>query len=348
MRENGKSFAVKEEIINYVASGKKFAYVRRTKSYLSRAKVSQTFDDVEQICLEKLNSRIYYHAERGFYIIDENGKEKNVGYAFNIEENMKYKGTPWVGIRIIMFDEFMDYTYFNDEKTRYINLLSTITRDANTKGEKCVIYLLANTITKYCPYLELYGFNINKMRPGEFAEVSHLNGVRATLEYTKIKVSIDGVQPNNPYVGFDDNETVKMILYGEWETRKYDTKFIDDIGWNCSNRHLIPLYVTANGYIFELSIKVDGVPVAFVRKLNTQQGKVRKGIKYNLTLDKSVILTNNKIVPMLCCANKLIDEGTRKIMTMFDLCVQTGRILFDNLHTGTDFMQAYENIKRRG
>lgn len=345
MRSNGKTFSVKELIIDRIANGEKFIYIRREKQHITRAKMEILFDDIKHYAKEKIGSEIYYHAEKGFYILNEEMEQVVVGTALCVQKSFDYKGIPFTNVSTILFDEFMDYSYYNDEISKFIHLLSTITRDSVNKNTGCEVYLLANTIGKWNPYLDLYKFDMRKMKQGQFAIVTHQNGVNAILEYCKTKIQIEGVQPSNPYVGFDDNETVNMVLFGDWECKEFEVKEIDGIGWSVKNRTLVPAYVTFGKCVYELSLKTSGIPIAFCRKINTQNGIVNKRIKYNLSADNSLMLFNgNGCVPKLNKINDFIDEDTKIGIETVLKCAQCGRIIFDTMLTGTEFMQAVTNL----
>ena len=345
-RSNGKSYSVKKDIVNMIADEDgMFIYMRRERKHITRAKLTTLFDDMKDICIEKLGSLIYYDAEKGFYIKTEECKMKIVGKAVCVQDSLQYKGVIYTDVRIIMFDEFMDYEYFQDETTRYVQLLSTITRDAVVRNYTCRLHLIANTITKYNPYLSLYKFDMSKMKKGTFATVHHQNGVTAVLEYCDTMVDVDGTIPKNRFVGFDNNETVMMIMHGDWETKSCEVKSIDGVGWECKNRKIIPAYITSNKKVYELSLTTDKYPIAFVRELNTQNGKVRKEIRYNICYDRGSTLVNKHgIVPSFKIVNDFIDDGTLELFKVFKRCYECGRIIYSNSLTGTEFMLNFKNI----
>ena len=87
-------------------------------------------------------------------------------------------------------------------------------------------------------------------------------------------------------------------------------------------------------------------PVAFVRKINTQKGLVRQDIKYNLSVDGSVVLTNkNGYVPIYFKINGLVDEQTRKYWEIFKMCFDAKRVIFDNMESGSDFNKVLRGFK---
>ena len=341
-RSNGKTYSVKEYILEGIKQGKKFLYLRRTHAYITRRRMLKVFDDINDRALDELNSYIYYSTEQGFYINTDYGT-KSVGYCTSIEDYMKEKGIAFDDISIVLFDEFIDNGYMRDEIKMFLNMMSTVARERTD----LTVFMLGNTISKYCPYFDLFGIDIHKVKQGYIHKVDHKNGVTVVLEYCKNKVQELGKLKKNKYVGFDDNEDVKMILYGEWEYKETNIKNVDGIGWN-SYRMQIPLYITALRQVYELSLNLkDGVlPIAFVRKVNTQDGKVKKTILYNLSYDKTVLLNSKKgVVPIVSRLTNLMDDNTLEMMRIFSECFNCSRIVFDTYQTGTEFSKAYTEIR---
>jgi hypothetical protein len=76
---------------------------------------------------------------------------------------MKYKGLSYPKIKLLFFDEFMDTDgYMDGETSRFLNIISTIRR--MRKDFECV--MVANTITEYCPYFELFKIDLRKIKQG--------------------------------------------------------------------------------------------------------------------------------------------------------------------------------------
>ena len=258
---------------------------------------------------------------------------------------MSEKGVSFEKVTTILFDEFVDLDYFDNEIERFLNIISTVTRNR----ENIEIFMCGNTISKGCPYFEMFGIDINKIKRGMTYRITHDMGVSVALYYTKTKVSAIGeTHKNHKYLGFDNNESVRMILYGDWESKKVETKSIDGFGWN-SDRILIPCYISAVKQTYELSLlnyNKCKIPILFVRKPNTQEGRVSSKIKYNISSDMSLSLVNkNGIVPTLSRVNTFIDEGTRKMIEIAFECINCGRVIFTDNLTGTEFLQIFDLIR---
>ena len=339
-RTNGKTYSVKDRIITKIEEGGEFVYLRRLHKYIVRKKMYKVFDDIQDRAEKRLNSKIFYSTEQGFFI-DNDDEIKSVGYVTSLEDGMTEKGISFHNLKIILFDEFIDESYSDIEIDRFLNIISTICRER----EDVEIYMLGNTISRFCPYFDLFGIDIKKIKQGNIYRFKHTNGVTCTLEYCRNKVQEIGKDKTNKYTGFDNNKTVDMIMYGDWEYKDTNIKSIDGIGWN-SPRTLVPAYVTALGLSYEISIHHSKFPICFVRKPNTQNGLVKERIKYNLSYDNSVLLNSKKgVVPRFSRVSKFIDEGTREQFEILNECIRTSRIVFDTYESGTEFLKAYEKIK---
>lgn len=338
-RSNGKTYSVKKRIIEKAKEGGEFVYLRRLHRYIVRKKMFKVFDDIQDIALKELDSKMFYSTEQGFFI-DNETEIKSIGYVTSLEDGMSEKGVSFHNVKTILFDEFIDESYSDIEIERFLNLISTICRER----DDVEIFMLGNTVSRYCPYFDLFGIDIKKVKQGNIYRYSHLNGVTCSLEYCKNKVQQIGKNKTNKYTGFDNNKTVDMIMYGDWEYAETNTKSVDGIGWS-SNRQLIPAYVTALGLCYEMSIYSSKHPIAFVRKPNTQNGLVKERIKYNLSYDNSVLLNSKSgVVPRFSKVSKFFDESTIEQLEILNECIKCSRIVFDTYETGTEFLKAYEKI----
>lgn len=344
-REDGKSYGVKEEIIEETIAlkNKKFMYIRRTHQQIVRKNMIKVFDDIQHLAVSKLGSKIYFDSQQSFYIIDENGERKQVGYHTSLQDAMLVKSIPVVDVDIILFDEFIDYSYFDNEISMFLHTISTICRPPN---ENVKIYMLGNTIAKDCPYFKLLGFDPNKINQGEPYFIQHALGVSAVIYHTPTKVpDLITKKKKNKYIGFDDNESVNMIMFGEWEYQHCITKQIDDVTWNCY-RHLIPFYFTALSQVYEFTIYTDSaIPILFIRKVNTQLGKVSTKILFNFTYDRSVtLISKNGIVPSITRMNDLLPNHIIEKWTTIKKCIEAGRVIFDTIETGGEFLNLLPKI----
>lgn len=328
-------------MIKSVANGRQFMYVRRRHRMITKRKMRKLFEDIEDMCLEYLNSYIYYNGQGEFYI-EKNGERFTVGYCTCIEDAYVDKGIPFNKVEIVLFDEFIDYEYMKDELPMFRHTIANIVRDEDTQGVKVI--MLGNTVSKYCPYFEYFGFNINKIKQGEIAVIRAKNGGTAALEYTKSRVLEADGKKKSKYFGFDGANS-DMILHGAWEYNSCNTKDVDGVSWN-AKRKRINAYVTGLENVYEMSYTSGKNPIAFVRSPNTQNGIVSKDIKYNISFDNSLILLHHdgKIVPKYRKLSRYIDEKTLAEFELIHECLSCGRIVYQNEQICTEFEKAFEGI----
>jgi len=347
-RSNGKTYAMKKIIIDRLAENKdfQFGYCRRLHSYIVRDKLVNLFDDIEDYCVERLGSPITFNTKNGFYLVNDKEK-KTIGHAFCVEDSMKYKGLSYPKIKLLFFDEFMDTDgYMDGETSRFLNIISTIRR--MRKDFECV--MVANTITEYCPYFELFKIDLRKIKQGHITYGEHLKGVKFAIEWCRYLDFNYGTmnQGKDDFFGFDDNNETSMIMNGTWETENLLTNEIDDVKWNYKDRRLIPIYFTGFNKVFEISYTGGKkYPVVFFRRVNTQDGKVNENIKFNVALDDVVLTNKNGIVPRFATLSPLMGDGILEIMSMFDECLKCGRYLTTNPLEGTEFLTIYREIMKR-
>lgn len=342
-RSNGKTYSVKELVYRkYIETGKKFMYVRKRQDSIPRTKMKKLFADVnEDIIFPEIGETIQYSTESGFYIEDENGDRQIVGYATSIENFESLKGIPFNDITTIFYDEFIERRGdIEGEFDKFLNLVSTIVR----KRDDVEIYMCANTITKFSIYFEEFGIDIKKLKRGNCYYLKHENGAEIAIEFCDSLNIVKGKKQKNRYYGFDNSSASKMILYGEWEYDVVNISNVDGIGWE-SMRYLVPCYVTALGECYEMSIYKSKNPILFVRKPNTQNGFVRKEIRYNFSIDNSIILTTvNGVVPMYGRCNELVSDDVRECMKVVAMCLEAKRVVFDSLATGSDFTRVVGEV----
>lgn len=340
-RKNGKTYAAKEEIIKSVKNGRQFMYVRRRHRMITKRKMKKLFDDIEEMCVDYLGSLIYYNGQGEFYILHE-GERITVGFCTCIEDAYVDKGIPYNKVEFVLFDEFIDYEYMKDEIPMFRHTIANIVRDEEKQGVK--IIMLGNTVSKYCPYFEYFGFNINKIKQGEIAVIRATNGGTAALEYTKSRVLEADGKKKSKYFGFDGANS-DMILHGAWEYNSCNTREVDGIGWS-TRRKRIEAYVTGLENVYEMSYTSGKNPVAFIRSPNTQNGRVAKEIKYNLSFDNSLTLVQHdgKIVPKYRKLSPYIDEKIRLELKIIYECYLCGRIVYQSEQICTEFQKAFEGI----
>lgn len=227
-RSNGKTYASLEYgLAQYIKTGGQLAYVRRWKEDITGKRASTIFDSIiENGVVSKLTkdefTGIHYWAGK-YYLCnyDEYGKpiynDTNcLGYVFALSDGEHNKSLSYPNIDTIIFDEFLTkHTYLQDEFVLFMNTVSTIVRQRTTVK----IFMLGNTVNKYCPYFTEMGLNhILEMEQGTIDIYKYGSSkLTVAVEYC---ASTQSTKPNNFYFAFN-NPKLEMITGGAWEMNIY-------------------------------------------------------------------------------------------------------------------------------
>ena len=303
-----------------------------------RKKVNELFDDDID----------FSHRKGGFYLVKTG---ELIGRVLSIQSGHLKKSVPMEKVMTILFDEFITSTYYiDDEVTYFFNILSSIIRHrTNVK-----VFLCGNTLRSIytCPYFEAFGIDRRKLKQGYISVIKHQAGAKIAVEWCPTLVTEEKTTSSNIYFGLDNDPTgtIQMITQGSFETYCYTTQEVDGMFWNVKDRLLVPLYVTGLNSVFELSYKTGetGFPVFFVRKINTQEGKVKKEIEYNLALDDMTLRHNDgQIVPRFQSIVPMMGDGMCRLLDDFHQCQRCGRVLYDDVHHATEFNEIMREIRDR-
>lgn len=226
-RSNGKTYATLEYILtDYIKSGVAGAYIRRWRDDIIGKRAETVFSAlVENGTLLKLTGGAYdniiYSKGKWHLAKYENETHKMKAdikpfcYAFSLSDVEHDKSTSYPDVRNIVFDEFLTRRYYlPDEFVIFMNVLSTIIRDK----ENVKIFMLGNTVNKYCPYFDEMGLtNINSQEQGTIDIYSFGNALKIAVEYCN---ETKGGKKSNKYFAFD-NPRLNMITSGKWELAIY-------------------------------------------------------------------------------------------------------------------------------
>lgn len=225
-RSNGKTTAVLGLILKmFCDSGFKNcgAYIRRYRDDLKGIEnvtngiVSLGW--VDKFSKGRYNSVRYWRQAWKLCRLNEKGELMETCpnpfmYAFDISTQERYKSLQFPLCNIICFDEFMTRQYYlKDEFILFQNLLSTIIRDNDTP----IIYMLANTVNKYCPYFEEMGLvNIKKQKKGTIDVYEYgKSNLKVAVEYC------EGISKKSDVYFAFNNPRLSMITTGDWEIDIY-------------------------------------------------------------------------------------------------------------------------------
>ncbi len=226
-RSNGKTYSVCRHIIeNYLDRGERAAYIRLYEESITPKNIQDLFDPHLSLIIEKSDGQwngIYYRAKQ-FYLCryDEEGNmiaKDPTSFCFtasiNTAENTK--GQDRGEVNIVVFDEFATRQgYLTNEFVLFCNLLSSIIRNR----DNTIIYMLANTVNRYCPYFKEMGLkDIEQMPQGEIYIYTYGNkDLTVAVEYCDPVKATEKVA--SKYFAFD-NPQLEMITEGKWELQFY-------------------------------------------------------------------------------------------------------------------------------
>lgn len=226
-RANGKTFAVvkKYAVEAYFKNGDRLALIRRYSEELTPKNIGNLVEPhlplIEKLSGGRFNS-IKYQA-REFWLVHRNEKgevddrsETSIIKCFSLNTWESAKGADNGFFATVLFDEFLTRKfYLPNEFICFQNLLSSILR--NRDGTK--IYMIANTVNKFCPYFAEMGLNnVEKMEQGTIDVYTYgSSDLKVAVEYcpdagTSKKVS--------KYFAFD-NPRLQMVINGKWEIDSY-------------------------------------------------------------------------------------------------------------------------------
>ena len=232
-RNIGKSYAVKERAIidAWNDDNKKFAYVRRwaedikamyCESYFAS---KETVAIIKKVTKNKANCITYHNGSFYFSLIDKEGVKKNIkkcGRAFCLSKAERYKSLEYTDTSTVIFEEFLtDESYLQEEPKKLDNILSTISRDNNTK-----CYMIANTISRVNPYISYWGLNgVLRQQQGTIeqykmltGEVDEKNNEEKFYNIVCQYCAEQDIEVGAKVVNKDANNS--MIKYGQWETKQ--------------------------------------------------------------------------------------------------------------------------------
>lgn len=229
-RSNGKTYSVLKTIIHdYFLGGKRSAYIRRYAEEITPKNIQLLFSQPSLISMIiSLSNGRYngtFYRANCFYMafIDDDGKvmEKDktpfcITRAINTWETSK--GQDVGEISLICYDEFMTRNgYLRDEFICFCNLLSSLIRD---REREVVVYMLANTVNKYCPYFEEMGLkDVDKMPQGSIRVYTYGDSdLKVAIEYCD---PVKATQKTASKFFAFNNPQLEMVKNGTWEFKNY-------------------------------------------------------------------------------------------------------------------------------
>lgn len=226
-RSNGKTYAtLKYALLQYVATGKEFAYLRRWADDVRGKRASQVFTAInENGEVAKATDgkwEVVNYLNGKFYLANYDSKLKKyinspspIGYTFALTAMEHDKSASYPNVDTIIFDEFLTRRYYlPDEFVLFMNTLSTIIRHR----DNVKIFMLGNTVNKYCPYFSEMGLSKVKNMAKDTIDVYKYGDSDLTVAVEYCGSSL--IKGSNKYFAFE-NPKLKMITGGEWEIDIY-------------------------------------------------------------------------------------------------------------------------------
>lgn len=278
-RSNGKTYSVLQKIvIDYAKEGNQAALLRRMQEDFIGKRGAGLFEPlIDNGEIERATNgawtSVYYYASRWFlckYEEDKKGNTERITdtqpfmYGFALSQMEHEKGTGYPNVKTIVFDEFITrMAYLRDEFVLFMNTLSTIIRSR----DDVTIFMLGNTVNKYCPYFDEMGLrHIKDMKQGEIDvyQLKHTSGkiLKVAVEYCK---PFEKGKKSDFYFAFD-NQKLEMITTGVWEI---------DIYPHCPYHYkpkniLFTYFIEFDRELLQCEIvQVDGVCFTFIHRKTT-------------------------------------------------------------------------------
>ena len=278
-RSNGKTYSVLQKIVtDYAKEGNQAALLRRMQEDFIGKRGAGLFEPlIDNGEIERATNgawtSVYYYASRWFlcrYEEDKKGNTERITdtqpfmYGFALSQMEHEKGTGYPNVKTIVFDEFITrMAYLRDEFVLFMNTLSTIIRSR----DDVTIFMLGNTVNKYCPYFDEMGLrHIKDMKQGEIDvyQLKHTSGkiLKVAVEYCK---PFEKGKKSDFYFAFD-NQKLEMITTGVWEI---------DIYPHCPYHYkpkniLFTYFIEFDSELLQCEIvQVDGVCFTFIHRKTT-------------------------------------------------------------------------------
>ena len=309
-RSNGKTYAtLKHGLEQYFKDGSQIAYIRRWKEDITGKRGQAVFSAlVENNEIEKLSdgkfTGVHYYTGKFFLCNYDNGKpiysdSDVLGFLFALTDVEHDKSTSYPRVNNIIFDEFLtNKLYLPDEFVTFMNVISTIVR----RRENVKIFMLGNTVNKYCPYFSEMGLNnIQTMEQGEIDLYSYgESGLTVSVEYCKTDKS-NQRKESKKYFAFN-NPKLQMITGGAWELAIYPHlpmkyKPLDV---------LLTYYIDFADNIYSCEIiEKDGVTFTYIHEKTTPIKDIDNSIIYSLEHNPKPNYNRNILSPVTKIQKKI-------------------------------------------
>lgn len=349
-RGNGKTFGVLKHFLElYKKTKKRFCYIRRWDEDIKAYRMDQLFAPFRNVIDELFGQEFsIQYKNHKFYLVNEDGvKVDCIGYVLSLSSSHHTKSISYTNVGSILMDEFIKMAgeqELKDELSRFDNTLSTIIRGDNTN---VVIWMLANTVSKYSPYFLRFGIDINKLEQGTITckDINLETGevLRVAIEYCEFNE--EASKKISKY------STNAMIKSGKWEIPETDE--IPTVpGSQVKEQLLFSIYSEEVNVIVGCFLRKEKwaelilndqrlyVPKYHVREFLVIRTIEKKSSYFHLSTEKSLKYSDyNDLGIMLRDIKDTTDID-------FDDELHRGRVFADNAFTGDYFCNAWLKFAR--
>lgn len=337
-RSNGKTYALlSESIKQFMTDGSTMVYLRRWREDVIGRRAKNVFqalianNDVYNLTGGKYQTVAYNSGT--FYLANYGEDDKLIyndddllGYAMSLSENEHNKSNSYPTVKTIVFDEFLTKgLYLQDEFVLFMNTVSTIVR----KRKDVIIYMLGNTVNRYCPYFAEMGLdNIKNMQIGSIDTYKYgESGLTVAVEYCK---SDKKSKENDFYFAFS-NPKLEMITNGAWELDMYP-----HVPYKYKPKDVrFTYFIVFNGDIFQCEVVgINHTMFTFIHEKTTKIQDPDKDLIYTFENNPKLNYNNNILKPQ----NKI----QKKIAWFY----QTNRIFYQDNKVGDSISNYLKQCKR--
>ena len=311
-RSNGKTYALlKQGIEQYLKDGYQLAYVRRWQEDITGRRASRLFSalcengEVEKLSKGEYTGVHYWSGKWYLCTYDENGKaiysdQDIICFSFALSAGEHDKSTSFPRINTVVFDEFLtNKIYLQDEFVLFMNTISTIVR----KRDNVKIYMLGNTVNKYCPYFQEMGLeHIQKQKQGTI-DVYKYGESKLTVAVEYCASVQDKNSPTvNKYFAFN-NPKLEMITGGAWELSLYP-----HLPYKYKPKNVVlTYYIEFNDNIFACEIiELEDQVFTYIHAKTTPISKPDNQMIYSLDYHSKPNYNRNMFNPMTKAQQRIL------------------------------------------
>lgn len=329
-RSNGKSFQVKKHAIErFFSKGSKSIYLRRFTVEVKPNMVEEYFNDID-LNYDKLTNGKYagvmcYRGLIYFYSFNENGekiKGESFGKYMALSTERQTRSLSLSEYDIIIYEEFNNPPYLDDECKRLMHLVSTVARRRSIQ-----VFLVGNTVSRLCPYFSEWQLvNIPKQNFGDI-DIYNINTNQFNEDgspvIVKIAVELCANSGSNSKMFFGNAS--KMITNGVWEADEHP--------------HLLSKYRS-----YTLLYKLTIVSHNMMYVVELLQNDARDHILFvhpTSQINTDRVITNEWAESLLF-TDKLIPvcKGDKAIINL----IKKGKICYSDNLTGSEFLSILKDI----